>query len=119
MMGVPGNLLAQVRPAGTGAVLLLDAGQSRVEVTLIMIAANAAITVDLHHDNDGQTYDNTNLIADALPVTASNPVAFQAQSPGTGITIRRGGSLGVATSVADSAVISVYGNVAQVHEGAR
>ena len=108
-----GELLAQVRPSVTTAVQLLKAAELAIEVTLIMVAVPstgpATVTVRLYHDDSGgDSWTDANLIR-SRDVTQNFDELFQAQHPGSGIHIKRDGSLGIAISEADDAIISVYG----------
>lgn len=108
-----GELLAQVRPAVTTAVTLFTAGTLRTEVTLLIAAVTPGsgnnIAVEIYHDDDGTTYDNTTLIGTITNAESAEDTVFQAQHPGSGIHIKPGGSLGVKISTANAVNFSVYG----------
>ena len=109
-----GELLAQIRPAGTTAVTLFEALQLRVEITLILACIDsdgpATTTVALYHDVNGTTYADTNIIdRQTRTQLTQDSKMFQAQHPGSGLFLAPGDSLGVAVGDADDVVISVYG----------
>ena len=108
-----GELLAQLRPAGTSAVTLFQAANLRVEVTLIITAVTAGsgnnIAVEVYHDDDGTTYDNDTLIGNVTKAEAADDTTFQAQHPGSGVTVKPGGSIGVKTSTGGAVNFSLYG----------
>ena len=108
-----GELLAQIQPGVTTPVTLVSAVELRLEVTLILApvipGGGDTTAITLYHDDTGTTYNNGTLIGNVTNAEAADDVLFQAQHPGSGIHIKPGGSLGVATSVASNVTISVYG----------
>jgi len=108
-----GQLLAQLRPSVTTAVNLYTAGQLRTEITLLVAVivpgTGGQIEIDVFHDDDGTTYDNDTLIASISRADNNDGLVFQAQHPGSGILIARGGSIGVRVSSANNVNFSVYG----------
>jgi hypothetical protein len=108
-----GQLLAQLIPGGTSAVNLYTAGNLRTEITLLIAVIHSGtagqIEIEFYHDDDGTTYDNTTLIGSIQKADNAEGLSFQAQHPGSGILIARGGSLGVKISTASVVTISVYG----------
>ena len=60
---VPGCQLAQVRPQVTTPVTLFGPVEVRTEITLIQAPTTTdTISIELYHDNDSNTFDNTTLI---------------------------------------------------------
>jgi hypothetical protein len=110
-----GELLAQVRPAGVGAVTLyqVPVGGLRTEITLliaVVVSGTAGNTeIELFHDDDGAVYDNDSLIASIQRADNADGLVFQAQHPGSGIMMKPGASLGVSISQANAVNFSVYG----------
>ncbi len=108
-----GLLLAQLVPNVTTAVTLFTAQNLRTEITLmiaVIVPGTAGnIDIDIYHDDDGTTYDDTTLIASIQRADNADGLVFQAQHPGSGILIARGGSIGVKISTADDVNFSLYG----------
>lgn len=109
-----GELLAQIRPSGTTAVLAFNA-TLRTEITLIMATIDPAsgpanLDVGVFLDDDGTTYDQTTRIISEtrLQLTQGN-ILFQAQHPGSGIFMKPGGNLAVQTSDANDVTFSIFG----------
>lgn len=111
-----GELLAQVRPNVITPVPALSADQLRIEITLILAvidpaAGPANLNVAVYHDDTGgSTFDQTTIIMSEtrLQLLQDNRL-FQAQHPGSGIHMRPGGQIAVATSEADDVTFSIYG----------
>lgn len=108
-----GELLAQLRPSGTGAVTLFKAGELRAEITLIIAAVReggSSTEVRLYHDDSGNdVYGDDTIILGETKVETDQDNIFQAQHPGSGIHIKPNGSLGVSVNDADEVNFSVYG----------
>lgn len=103
--------LAQVRPGVTSAIELLGTRDMRVEITLITAANVGSGTVIAHvyHDDDGATYDATTMIIHKQIGAHDSEILFQAQHPGSGIPIRKDGTLGIELDGANDCTITVYG----------
>ena len=108
-----GQQLAQLRPSGTSAVTLFTATNLRVEITLlvaVIVSGTAGQTeIEVYHDDDGTTYDNDTLIASIQKADNADGLVFQAQHPGSGIMLARGGSIGVKVSQANAVNFTIYG----------
>jgi len=108
-----GLLLAQVIPGVTTAVTLFTATNLRTEITLLVAVIHSGtagqIEIEVYHDDDGTTYGNSTLIASIQKADNAEGLVFQAQHPGSGILIARGGSLGVKISTASVVTFSAYG----------
>ena len=113
-----GQQLAQLRPSVTTPVTLfsVDAAPQGLltEVTLIKAPViTGTVIISLYHDDDGTTYDSDTLICrisrTANPVSPLDSVLFQAQSVGSGIFVKPGGSIGVQVDTADEVPFSLYG----------
>jgi hypothetical protein len=108
-----GQLIAQVIPGVTSAVNLFTATNLRMEITLLIAVIHSGtagnIEIEFYHDDDGTTYDNTTLIASIQRADNADGLVFQAQHPGSGILIARGGSIGVKISTASVVTFSAYG----------
>jgi len=108
-----GLLLSQVQPSVTTAVLLYTAAQLRTEITLLIAVIHSGtagnIEIEVYHDDDGTTFDNSTLIASIQKADNAEGLVFQAQHPGSGIMLARGGSLGIKISTASVVTFSVYG----------
>lgn len=103
--------LAQVRPAGITAVELLGVRDNRIEITLITISNHGAgnVVIQIYHDDDGSTWtDDTEIFHRSLNANTSE-IVFQAQHPGSGIGVKKDGTLGVAVNSANDSTITVYG----------
>ena len=110
MSTVNGAQLAQLRPSGTTTTTLFSASL-RTEVTCIFIANTTTNTcaMSLYHDDDGSTFDETTALYFSKSVAANDTVKIEANSPGSGITVRAGGKIGVKSGVANALTFSLYG----------
>ncbi len=114
-----GQLLAQLRPSVTTAVQAYKVAVApqglRTEITLIKAPVlTGSAVISLYHDDSGNdVYDATTLICEitrsAAPASPLDTILFQAQSVGSGIFVKPGGSLAVQVSVANEANFSIYG----------
>jgi len=110
-----GQLLAQLLPSGTSAVTLFSVAATglRTEITLllgvIIPGTGGSIQIDVYHDDDGTTFDNTTLIASIQKADNGPELLFQAQHPGSGIMVAPGGAIGVKISTASVVNFSAYG----------
>ena len=114
-----GQLFAQVQPGVITPVLAYKVPASpqglRTEITLIKAPVIAGTPIlSLYHDDSGaDTFNASTLICQitrgVAPVTPFDNILFQAQSVGSGIFIKPGGSLGIQVSVASAATFSIYG----------
>lgn len=107
----PGELLVQGHPAVTTPVVAYKASV-RTEITLMLtVAIGNNVDILIYHDDTGaDNYTDNNLIANGNKISGGTSEAFQAEGgPGTGIMIKKGGSLGIQISVADAVTFSIYG----------
>ena len=106
-----GEQLAQITPAVTTAVTLFQASTLRTEITLLFACNHnaGAIVIELFHDDNGTTYDNTTKIGQISSSPNDADIVFQAHHPGSGITVKPGGSIGVKIDAANDVTFSVYG----------
>lgn len=117
-----GELLAQGRPNSTSPVTIFQAGELRVEITLVIAAireGGSSTEIFVYHDDDGTTYNDDTIIASDAKIEDDTDVIFQAQHPGSGIMIKPGGSLGVKVSAAGEVNFSVYGITEVIAERVR
>lgn len=108
-----GGLLAELRPSDTAANNLFTASM-RTEITLITAVLTPGGTtpsqVKVYHDVNGSAFDNSNLRIHSTRIALTqDSVLFQANHPGSGITLHEGDSLGVEASVADNVTFAIYG----------
>ena len=114
-----GELLAQVRPGVTTPVLAYTAQELRAEITLIMAVIDPAAVLStagqtniaIYQDDDGgSTFDQSTIIwSETRLQLLQEPIVFQAQHPGSGILLDRGGQLAVQIDDADDVTFSIYG----------
>ena len=109
-----GQLLGQTLPSVTTPVTLFsNISELHVEVTLLIAAivsgAADSVNISLYHDDKGSTYDNTTLIGTVRRAAGDDDVVFQANHAGSGIMVKPGGSIGVATNVASNVNFTAYG----------
>ena len=109
-MNVSGAQLAQVRPGVTTTTTLFSA-TLRTEVTCIFVAntSTASCSMSLYHDDDGTTYSEATALYNAKTVPVNDTIKIEANVPGSGLTIRAGGSLGCKSSVTNALTFTVYG----------
>lgn len=109
-----GSQLAQVRPAVTTPVALLDA-PAKVEVTRIFICntTGSAVDVSLFHDDDGSTYDQSTALIyqDSLAANESRIIDLEIDA---GIVVDIAGSLGCQVGTANAVNFTVYGGIATI-----
>ncbi len=107
-----GELLAQVRPPGTTAVTAFQAGELRVEITLVLatvVEGASSTKIFVYHDDNGTTYNDDTIIASETEVEANTDLLFQAQHPGSGVMVKPGGSIGLKVDNAGAVNFSIYG----------
>lgn len=114
-----GELLAQITPGVTTPVQAFQAGELRVEITMIKCAIDPAAVlatagqtdVALYHDDaGGSTFNQSTLIAAETRLQlVQDSILFQAQHPGSGIHIQPNGELGVEVADANDVTFSIYG----------
>lgn len=112
--------LAQLTVAAGAVTTILAAAQTDLEVTTIFLCnpdSGKAIVIDLYHDDDNDgtlSYTSGNLLYTALTIPASGTERIEGPYPGTGISVRRGGSLALEVTSTGSVVVSIYGVNADV-----
>ena len=110
-MNVSGAQLAQVKLTSTTPVTVFTASM-KTEITGIF-AANlygGANYFYLYHDDNGTTYDDTSILLNAQSIAQYANYNYQAQSPGSGITVWRGGTIGAKIMTATNYVtLTIYG----------
>ena len=111
-----GQQLAQLRPSVTTPVTLFSVPSTGLRTEILLIKApviTGTVIISLYHDDDGAVFDSDSLICrisrTANPTSPLDSVLFQAQSPGSGIFVSPGGSLGAQVDTADEVPFSVYG----------
>jgi len=114
--------LAQVRPAGTTAVLGYEnpvPPQGRglnTEITLVVVCntTGSAANFSVYHDNDGDTFDQTTALYYGKSLAANETLFLSIPSPNSGVAVKAGGKIGVQSSVANALTFSLYGITQQV-----
>jgi len=124
-----GQLLGRVVPSVITAVQLFKAVELRTEITLLIAVqaplggANVADLVVFHDDSGSDVYNiSTVVLADRFDRTTAEGFGvalFQAQHPGSGITLSPGGSIGVQTSKINETVFTCYGVTETIAERLR
>jgi hypothetical protein len=66
---------------------------------------STAITVDLYHDEDGSTYDDTTVLMEAMPIDANSIIRYS----GPIYMVNAAATIGVKCSVSGSVTITGYG----------
>ena len=111
MAVVSGAQLAQVKLTSTTAVTVFTASL-KTEITGIF-AANLYGGTNyfyVYHDDNGTTYDDTSVILHNQSIAQYSNYNYQASSPGSGITVWRGGSIGAKiTNATNYVTLTIYG----------
>ena len=113
-----GQLLAQSRPTVNTATTLFRA-TLRTEVTRINVCNvdSAVRTFRIFHDDtntSGPSYAAPTAIYWDMTVPVGGVVAITADGQNTGITIKKGGNLGIRTDTASGLTFSAYGVVQSI-----
>lgn len=114
-----GELIQQITPDNTSPQTFYAAatGAIPIEITLITaVTLTGSPIVSLFQDNDGTTFDNTNIIMTAAKTANDNPLLFHSPGVGSGIFLKPGGAIGVQVSLANSVTFSMYAIAAQIAE---
>lgn len=87
-----------------------------VEITLLKIVntSGAPATFDVCHDIDGAVFSSATALWWQEPIAAGESWEFQAQGPGTGISLGKLGELGARASVGSVLTLSAYGVTSRV-----
>lgn len=110
-----GEILAQLRPADTVANVLYTTPELRTEITLLLATIRptgaGTVNVTIWHDETGTSTftDDTVIFHETRTLLTQTPIILQAQHPGSGIMMKPGAQLAVATSVADDVNFTAYG----------
>lgn len=110
-----GGKLGQVMPATTTAQTLFTA-LATTEITRINICnvTNNNVSYYLYHNDTGTTYATANALVFSKTLSGHATDIIEAASQGSGITVQKNGSLGVATSSANHLNFTAYGIVQKV-----
>ena len=121
-MIVPGAKLSATRitTTATPAEALLTANLA-VEVTraqIVNAGSNVAVVEIYHDEAGGSTWDATTIIHKVSVPVDTTVEAFVTQSPGSGITVKAGGQIGVeATGTSPDVNITLYGITEEITNG--
>lgn len=105
----PGAQLAQTSPSVTSAVTLY-APPIGTEVTRIQCVnySGSPVDVEVYHDDDGTTFDNTTII-EKFSAPANQTTELLYRNAGQGVSVMKGGAIGVKAGTADSVNFTAYG----------
>ena len=122
MLGIShaqGELLAQVRPGVTTPIEAYSSDQLRTEITLILAVIDPSVVlgtpgqtdIAIYHDDSGSsTFDQSTILwSETRLQLLQEPIVFQAQHPGSGITVDANGQIAVETADADDVTFLLYG----------
>lgn len=102
--------LGQLRPSTTNAEVLFAPTENKpytIDLILVTNSAGGSVTIEIYHDADGTTYDETTEILAGKSLSSGETFEF---SPSYGISdYRNSGRLAVKASTANSAVFTAYG----------
>lgn len=106
----PASQLAQQRLT-TSATTTLFTALAQTEITRIVICNtdSALHTWRFCHDDDGVVFDDTTALYYDQTISALTTISIVSEIPGGGITLRRGGSIGVKNDTANRITITLYG----------
>lgn len=110
-----GGKLGSAFPATTTAQTLYTA-LAGTEITRIQICnvTNNNTSYYIYHDDTGSTYGTATALVFNKSVSGHQVEVIEAASQGSGITVARGGSIGVAVSNGSHLNFTVYGVVQKV-----
>lgn len=110
-----GGKLGSLFAATTSAQTLYTA-LAATEITRIQVTNVTANNIDysLFHDDTGTTYGTTTALVFNKQVSGKSVDVIEAASQGSGITVAKGGSIGVSASGANHLNFTVYGVVQKV-----
>jgi hypothetical protein len=110
-----GGKLASTFAATTAAQTLFTA-LATTEITRIQIAnvTNNNADYSLFHDDVGTTYGTDTALVFNKQISGKGVEVIEAASQGSGITVAKGGSIGVKASAASHFNFTVYGIVQKV-----
>lgn len=110
-----GGKLGSAFPATTTAQTLYTA-LAATEITRIQICnvTNNNVSYYLYHDDTGTTYGTSTALVFNKSISGHAVEVIEAASQGSGITVAKGGSIGVASSIANHLNFTVYGVVQKV-----
>lgn len=102
--------LAQQRLT-TSATTTLFTALAQTEITRIVVCNtdSAVHTWRLCHDDDGVVFDGTTALYFDQTISALTTISIVAEVPGGGVTLRRGGSIGVKNDASNLVTITLYG----------
>ena len=110
------NLLAQLRPMTDDLIETAFTASILTEVTLIIICNNAnnARGYSIYHDDIALSFDLDTALYIETSVPGNSTVKISALAEGAGISVAKGGSLAVASTLGGALTFSIYGTTARV-----
>lgn len=110
-----GGKLGSVHPATTSVQTIYTA-LATTEITRIQVCnvTNNNVEYSVFHDDTGTTYSTTTALVYSKQVAGKSVDVIEAASQGSGITIQKNGTLGVAASAANHLNFTIYGIVQKV-----
>lgn len=110
-----GGKLGATFPATTTAQTLYTA-LATTEITRIQICniTNNNVHYYLYHDDSGASYGTATALVFNKLLSGHAVEVIEAQSQGSGITVKKGGTIGVSSSIASHLNFIVYGIVQMV-----
>lgn len=107
-----GGKLGSVCPATTAAQTVFTA-LATTEITRVQICnlTNNSVQYYLYHDDTGSSYGTASALVWNKTITGYQTEVIEAQSQGSGITIKRGGTLAFQNSATSHLNCTVYGIV--------
>lgn len=108
-MFAKGSQLAQIRPSASASTAFTATLRTEVMQIVVCNVSGSPSAFSIYHDDDGTTYDQTTALFWSAPIDANQTVSIIADATGSGITMKRGASLGVKPSVNQALTFSIYG----------
>jgi len=118
-MFAQGSLLAQVRPSASASTAYTSTLRTEVTHIIVCNTSGSPAAFSIYHDDDGTTFDQTTALFWSAEIAADTTVSIISDAIGSGITVTRGGSIGVKPSVDRALTFSVYGVTEEVARGNR
>jgi len=110
-----GGKLGAEHPATTDAITIYTA-LATTEITRIQVCNVTSNNCDysIYHDDSGTSYGTATALVFVKQVSGKNVDVIEAASQGSGITVKKGGTIGVQSSAASHLNFTVYGIVQMV-----
>lgn len=106
----PGTLIAQIHDQSASARLAYSATlQTEIQCIIVCNTGTANGTFSIYHDDSSNGFSAGTALYFNEPLSGERSFTIRANEYGTGISIAKGGSLGINGSVTSAFTFSIYG----------